>query len=114
MVKSNVLSSRPGQNGQASIAKSDEGSSVSVGAAAFGMGWQLALVVLLPIFGGYKLDESMASAPVWTVVGLLVSMVGSILVIRRALAAFGNFTVPPTSASDGAAADTDAGKERPL
>jgi F0F1-type ATP synthase assembly protein I len=62
--------------------------------AAIGMGWQLAVVVLIPIVGGYKLDVLLDSVPVWTLVGLIVAMAGSILVIRRALAAFGNFSLP--------------------
>ncbi len=66
--------------------------------AAIGMGWQLAIIVLIPIIGGYKLDQKLATVPLWTIVGLIISMIGSVLVIRRALALFGNFA--PTSTTD--------------
>lgn len=61
---------------------------------ALGMSWQLAVIVLVPILGGYKLDGSFNSAPWLTLIGLLLSIVGSILVVRRSLAQFGNFDVP--------------------
>lgn len=72
--------------------------------AAIGMSWQLAVVVLLPIFGGYKLDTVFGPSPVWTLVGLVLAMVLSILVIRRALKEVNNFSIP-------AAEDTDQNDE---
>lgn len=60
--------------------------------AAIGMSWQLAVVVLVPIFGGYKLDEKVNTSPLWTLVGLALAMVGMILVVRRALIEFNAIT----------------------
>jgi len=60
--------------------------------AAIGMSWQLAIVVLVPIVGGYKLDERVHSSPLWTVVGLALAMVGMIVVVRRALSEFNDMT----------------------
>lgn len=59
--------------------------------AAIGMSWQLAIIVLLPIIGGYKLDQANGSLPLWTIVGLLLAFVGSILVIRKALRSVNHF-----------------------
>ncbi len=58
--------------------------------AAIGMSWQLMIIVLVPIIGGYKLDEHLATLPVWTLVGLVVALIGSIVVIRRAVTVFGD------------------------
>jgi len=49
------------------------------------MAWQLAIVVIIPIVGGYKLDEKYGLLPWLTILGLLLAMVASVLVIRRAL-----------------------------
>lgn len=75
--------------------------------AAIGMGWQLAVVVLLPIVGGYKLDQIhlarygqyYGGLPFWTLLGLVLAMVGSLLVIRHALTQFGNFNVTTANVS---------------
>lgn len=53
--------------------------------AALDMSWRLAVVVLLPIYGGYNLDKYFDILPVLTVVGLLVALVGSMLVIKKQL-----------------------------
>ncbi|HEX8227119.1 MAG TPA: AtpZ/AtpI family protein [Candidatus Saccharimonadales bacterium] len=82
---------------------------VQFASTAIGMGWQLAVVVLLPIFGGYKLDMMQGSSPLWTLVGLVVAMVGSIIVFRRTLASFGNFNpAPPLTVTKDAPVSTDA------
>ncbi len=53
--------------------------------AALGMSWQLAVVVLVPIIGGFKLDESTHSAPIYTIVGFIIAMIGMALVVWRQL-----------------------------
>ncbi|MEO8105167.1 MAG: AtpZ/AtpI family protein [Candidatus Saccharibacteria bacterium] len=60
--------------------------------AAIGMSWQLAVVVIAPIVGGYKLDTWAHSSPLWTLVGLVVAMGGMILVVRRTLSDFNEMT----------------------
>lgn len=50
---------------------------------AFSMSWQLAIVVLAPIFGGYKLDEYAQSSPVWTIVGFVIAVIGAGAVVWR-------------------------------
>lgn len=51
-------------------------------ALAVGMSWKLALAVIVPIVGGYKLDQQLHTAPVLTVVGFLVTIALVILVLR--------------------------------
>jgi F0F1-type ATP synthase assembly protein I len=50
-----------------------------------GMSWQLALVVLVPIFGGYKLDTHFNTSPYLTLTGLVVAMFGMVFIIRRSI-----------------------------
>jgi F0F1-type ATP synthase assembly protein I len=57
--------------------------------AVLNMSWQLAIVVLVPIIGGYKLDILFGSLPVFTIVGFLIAMVGSGIVMWRQLQLFG-------------------------
>lgn len=62
--------------------------------AALGMSWQLAVVVILPIVGGYKLDEQLGSAPWLTIAGFVLAMAASVLVIRRALSEMNKISAP--------------------
>lgn len=53
--------------------------------AALGMSWQLAIVVLVPIIGGYKLDVHTHSTPVYTITGFVIAIVGMVIVVWRQL-----------------------------
>jgi F0F1-type ATP synthase assembly protein I len=69
-------------------------------AAAIGMSWQLAIIVLLPVIGGYKLDQANGTSPWWTLAGVTLGVIGSIFVIRRALTSFGAFSAGDTNHHD--------------
>ncbi len=56
--------------------------------AAANMSWQLALVVLIPVIGGVKLDEHFNTLPVWTIIGFVVALVGMAAVVWRQLQIF--------------------------
>lgn len=45
-------------------------------ATALSLAWQLALVVIVPIVGGYMLDQHYHKAPLLTLGGLLVAVIG--------------------------------------
>lgn len=47
------------------------------------MSWQLAVVFLLPVVGGYYLDQHFNSSPLWTVVGFVIAVPASVLVVLR-------------------------------
>ena len=47
------------------------------------MSWQLAIVVLAPIIGGFKLDEYFNILPVGTIVGFMLAMTGMSVVVWR-------------------------------
>ena len=53
--------------------------------AAASMSWQLAVVVLLPVIGGFKLDQHLHSAPLWTAVGFVLAITGMVMVLKRML-----------------------------
>lgn len=49
------------------------------------MSWQLAVVVIVPIVGGYFIDGSAHTTPWFTLTGLVLAMAGVIVVLRRVL-----------------------------
>ncbi len=59
------------------------------------MAWQLAIVVLAPIFAGHVLDGHLKSMPLWTIVGLVIAMIAMIMVVRRTLAQLNEYTRKP-------------------
>lgn len=57
--------------------------------AATNMSWQLAIVVLVPIIGGFKIDQHLHdSLPVGTILGFILAMIGMALVVWRQLQLF--------------------------
>lgn len=54
-------------------------------AAVMDMTWQLALVFLIPIIGGYKLDEHFKTSPLWFVIGCILAIAGCFVVMKRIL-----------------------------
>ncbi|MDB5171016.1 MAG: hypothetical protein JWO35_710 [Candidatus Saccharibacteria bacterium] len=51
--------------------------------AALNMSWQLAIVVLVPIIGGFELDKRLDMLPLLTIVGFLLAMIGMAVVVWR-------------------------------
>ena len=52
-------------------------------AAALSMGWQLAVVVVIPIVGGFYLDQHLHQSSIWEIVGFVVALLGFVVVVRR-------------------------------
>lgn len=61
---------------------------------ALDMSWRLALVVLVPIIGGYYLDQQFSTTPLLTIVGFLLAMGGMSLVMWRTLQEANKLPVP--------------------
>jgi F0F1-type ATP synthase assembly protein I len=61
---------------------------------ALDMSWRLAIVVLVPILGGFKLDQVLDMSPLLTIVGFLIAMVGMGLVCWTTLQAANQATTP--------------------
>jgi hypothetical protein len=53
--------------------------------ATLSMSWQLALVVLIPIVGGFELDKKLHTLPFLTIVGFVLAVGGTSLVVWRQL-----------------------------
>lgn len=54
---------------------------------ALDMSWRLAIVVLVPIIGGFELDQWLDTTPVLTIVGFILAMGGMGLVMWQTLQA---------------------------
>ncbi len=52
--------------------------------ASIGLGWQLALMVLVPIFIGVQVDRYFDTSPSFTLTALFLAVAGSIVIITRA------------------------------
>jgi F0F1-type ATP synthase assembly protein I len=66
---------------------------------ALQMGWQLAVVVLVPVIGGVQLDKAFNTAPVLLLLGFGVAVVGSILVMWRTMQSANRLPVPKLTAA---------------
>lgn len=53
--------------------------------AAANMSWQLAIVVLVPILLGFRVDKHFDTLPLWTAIGFLLAMAGMGVVVWRQL-----------------------------
>jgi pheromone shutdown protein TraB len=49
------------------------------------MTWQLAIVVLIPVVGGFELDQHYHATPLWIIIGGVVALLGVIAVLRNIL-----------------------------
>ena len=47
------------------------------------MSWQLAIVVIVPILGGYMLDQRLHSSPVLVLLGLVIAVIATCGVLWR-------------------------------
>jgi len=63
-------------------------SSISLLNASLQMSWRLAIVVLIPLIGGVKLDQHLKTFPYLTILGGLLAISGFCYVIWRVLADF--------------------------
>ena len=61
--------------------------------AVLDMSWQMAVVVLVPIIGGYELDKHTHTTPLFTIIGFILAMVGTFVVIRRMLSEYSDRSV---------------------
>jgi F0F1-type ATP synthase assembly protein I len=50
------------------------------------MGWQLAVAVVIPIVGGYELDQYLHKAAIWEIIGFIIAGLGFYGVLKYTLA----------------------------
>lgn len=61
---------------------------------ALNMSWQLLVVVMAPVLIGVALDKKFDSGTLWTLVGLVVGLIGSAVVIGRTAQQANKYPVP--------------------
>lgn len=54
--------------------------------AALDMSWRVAIAVLVPIIGGFELDQHLGTTPALTIVGFILSMAGLFVILKQTLA----------------------------
>lgn len=75
------------------VGQSNNPSTAFVG-MALDMSWRLAMVVLVPIIGGFELDQHLHVAPLLTIIGFGLAMAGMALVMWQTLQAANNLSLP--------------------
>jgi F0F1-type ATP synthase assembly protein I len=63
--------------------------------AVLDVSWQMIVVVLVPIIGGYELDKHFGTTPVLTIIGFVLAMLGTFVVIKKVFVEYGDRTVRP-------------------
>ena len=79
---------------------------------ALDMSWRLAIVVLIPIIGGFELDQHFSVAPLWTITGFLLAMVGMAAVMWQTLQAANKLEIPSAVAPKSATKSKKATKAK--
>jgi F0F1-type ATP synthase assembly protein I len=74
---------------------------------ALDMSWRLAVVVLVPIIGGFELDKAFNTSPLLVIVGFVLAMLGMALVMKQTVDAANDMPLPtvvkPTETNHNAA-----------
>lgn len=53
--------------------------------SALSMSWQMVIAVLIPVLGGYYLDQYFKTSPWLTLVGFVLAVVLVVLIVRRTI-----------------------------
>jgi len=61
--------------------------------AALDMSWRLAIVVLVPVIGGFALDQHFNTSPLWSITGFVLAAAGMFIVIKQMLRAVSQIPV---------------------
>jgi len=63
--------------------------------ASVGMGWRLAIAVLLPIIAGVKLDQHFHTSSAYTIVAFMVATVACVVIVKDAMRTISRQQTPP-------------------
>jgi F0F1-type ATP synthase assembly protein I len=75
-------------------AQSDKSPSGVFMGMALDMSWRLAVVVLVPIIGGYYLDQAFDTSPLLVIIGFVLAMTGMGFVMKQTVDAANKMPVP--------------------
>lgn len=81
------------QKSSSKVEKATSPSSVFV-SMALDMSWRLAVVVLVPIIGGFELDSQFDTSPLLTIIGFVLAMAGMGLVMKQTVKEANELPVP--------------------
>lgn len=73
--------------------KTNNPSAIFVG-MALDMSWRLAIVVLVPIIGGFELDQRLKTSPLLTITGFVLAIAGMAIVLWQMLQTVNQMPVP--------------------
>jgi F0F1-type ATP synthase assembly protein I len=62
--------------------------------AALDMSWRLAIVVLVPIIGGFELDSHFNEGPLFSILGFVLAAGGMFVVLKQMLQEVSRIPVP--------------------
>lgn len=68
--------------------------------AALDMSWRLAIVVLVPVIGGFELDKRLNTVPAFSIIGFVVAGAGVAIVLKQMLNQVSQLPAPATSKKD--------------
>jgi F0F1-type ATP synthase assembly protein I len=89
MVVTRPAETKSGHGQKKAVAKSDYPDSFESRqlfiSSAISMSWQMALAVLIPIVGGYYLDQALKTTPWITLIGVVLAFVLVALIVRRTI-----------------------------
>jgi F0F1-type ATP synthase assembly protein I len=88
MTETKTASPTPGVTDQSATAQSGQSPRNDFMVAVLGMSWQLAVVVLVPIVGGFELDKAFATSPLLVIFGFIVALTGFMLIVKRQMQIF--------------------------
>jgi len=63
------------------------------------MTWRLAIVILVPVIGGYELDKALKTTPTITILGFVVAMAGMAFILWKTLQVANRQPVPKLTAA---------------
>ena len=89
--------SKPRNKSEIRVGGSGSASSVFI-TMALDMTWRLAAAILIPIIGGFELDQHFDMSPTWTIIGFVVAMAGMAFVLWQTLQAANQIEVPKVAA----------------
>lgn len=61
---------------------------------ALDMSWRLALVFLVPVIGGFELDQHFKTEPYLVILGFVIAIAGMIVVMKQTVQSASQLPVP--------------------
>jgi F0F1-type ATP synthase assembly protein I len=61
--------------------------------AVLDLTWQMAIVVLVPVIGGYELDKRLGTSPLFIIIGFILALVGTYVIMKRMLTIYSQRTL---------------------